>query len=358
MGKQITSFLIQCDKQAMITGTYWYQPAFLISPYQTMLKDLFVQADQDRVKALLNMAFGQVDVIRCRDHFQLVGPKVKIALCVLAAGEKALVYGFDANMFAAQGDFETAQEVAHRFMRVIRAADADLMTRNEMMIREHFEQIQLLNNSLLNMQRELKKTHAKLRQANQELSNRLVKDPLTGLVSRYQYRGEIETVIQKAPEKLGVFTFIDIDGFKKINDTFGHRAGDQFLSEFAKRLMRLDFQNLICMRISGDEFGLYSHGYESVVAGDIQRVWDSISATVLTAPIMIGAVAQKVFCCAGMAVYGRDTRDVFDLIEYADFAMYEAKRAGKNSYREFHLMRYNGKKQVDNPPVLPGGACQ
>ncbi|MFA6783922.1 MAG: diguanylate cyclase, partial [Sphaerochaeta sp.] len=125
----------------------------------------------------------------------------------------------------------------------------------------NFEQIQLLNNELVNAQRKLQKANIQLKHLNEELNNRLVKDPLTSLVRCYQYRSEIDRTISLQPKMLGLFAFIDIDDFKHINDTLGHAAGDQYLMEFARRLQSLDFgMATICMRIAGDEFGLYLHG--------------------------------------------------------------------------------------------------
>ena len=183
-----------------------------------------------------------------------------------------------------------------------------------------------------------------LNRVNRDLDNRLVRDALTGLVSRYQYRQEIELAISLAPEKRGIFTFVDLDDFKRINDTYGHAAGDRYLKEFADRLGRLPFENIICMRIAGDEFGFYIHGYDTVEKADIRAIWDRMKELVLKRPVQLGDVQEKVFCSAGMAVYGRDTENVYELIEYADFAMYEAKKSGKNSFSEFDPERYRKAK--------------
>lgn len=90
-----------------------------------------------------------------------------------------------------------------------------------------FGKIQTLNNELINTRRLLEKANAQLNTLNETLNNRLVKDALTGLVSRYQYRAEMEFFIAKNPGKPGVFTFMDItlDNFKGVNDNYGHGAG-------------------------------------------------------------------------------------------------------------------------------------
>lgn len=344
MDKEYVSFLLQCDEKMNITNTFWYRPIYLISPYHRNLLDLFSDIDKSKVKDVVLRTFTKDEILSCEGLLNLASPDVDIALCMMSSGDKLLIHGIQ---FSVLGDKENAgvvKDLVHRFMKVIKDSDTDLLSENETMIRYQFEQIQKLNNELLNMQRQVKKANSKLNKLNKDLSNRLVKDALTGLVSRYQYREEIELTIGRSPEKQGIFTFLDIDDFKGINDTLGHRAGDDFLKEFAARLLQLPFENMICMRIAGDEFGLYIHGYDNVTEEDIAQVWTQIKKLVLSGPIILESGERAISCSAGMSVYGKDTVDIYDLIEYADFAMYEAKNSGKNSYSQFNLDRYKTKK--------------
>jgi diguanylate cyclase (GGDEF)-like protein len=137
---------------------------------------------------------------------------------------------------------------------------------------------------------------------------------------------------------------MDLDHFKRINDTYGHRAGDAYLQIFSNRLQQIHYDKKICMRISGDEFGLYLHGFASVKDADIANIWKEIESTVLCEPAMIGGVSIAIRCSAGMAVYGLDTKEIYDLIEYADFAMYQAKKQGKNTYQRFNRRLYREEK--------------
>ena len=150
--------------------------------------------------------------------------------------------------------------------------------------------------------------------------------------------------IREQPDKLGIFVFIDIDHFKEINDTYGHRTGDAYLQIFSKRLQQIDFSNKICMRISGDEFGLFLHGFTSVDETDMQNIWNEIETKVLSGPAIIDGISVPFRCSAGMAVFGLDTREVYDLIEYADFAMYQAKKKGKNQFQRFDMNLYRKEK--------------
>lgn len=204
--------------------------------------------------------------------------------------------------------------------------------------------LQELNARLINTQSELSEANTEMNRLNSELNNRLVKDELTGLVGRYQYRTEIEMRTHEQPDQLGVFIFLDIDHFKQINDSHGHQTGDVFLQIFSTRLQQIEYDQKICMRISGDEFGLYLHGFTSVDDVTIQDIWQEIVSKVLSEPAMIDDEALAIRCSAGMAVYGLDTHEIYDLIEYADFAMYQAKKQGKNTFQRFNRQVYQQAK--------------
>ena len=98
------------------------------------------------------------------------------------------------------------------------------------------------------------------------------------------------------------------------------------------------------MRISGDEFGLFLHGFTSVDDADVLNIWNEIKSKVLSEPAVIDGVSVPIRCSAGMAVYGLDTREIYDLIEYADFAMYQAKKQGKNQFHRFDMSLYRKEK--------------
>ncbi|HAE43913.1 MAG TPA: hypothetical protein DCG34_13520 [Clostridiales bacterium] len=205
---------------------------------------------------------------------------------------------------------------------------------------DQLEEFHALNNELINTKRLLQKSNAKLSALNTTLEGRLVKDALTGLVSRYQYWTEIEKMIQNHSNQFGVFVFIDLDGFKSVNDTFGHSAGDQFLVEFGKRLNSIEIKENIKIRIAGDEFALYIHGYDSIDHDCIEAIWEKISARVLYGPIEVNGIMIPVSVSCGMAVFGKDTNSIGQLIEYADFAMYQSKKSGKGRYTLFNQSEY------------------
>jgi len=340
LNERDASFLFEIDKQGQILNIFWYHPAYLISPYQKTLESIFQATEHARLRQLLNHVLDKNETMICNERFRMISPEMDISICLSPVEGKILMVGYDYDVFSSEEEIEYVRTLVGQFMRVVRALDTDILTKSEMMIRDQFEQIQKLNNELLNMQRQLKKANAQLNRLNQELNNRLVKDALTGLVSRYQYREEIELVISKMPKKLGIFVFIDIDNFKRINDTYGHNAGDEYLKTFADRLNQLPFADTVAMRIAGDEFGLYIHGYERVGVNETEEIWQVIKEKVITEPIVVGKYQEIIRCSVGMAVYNLDTEDVYELIEFADFAMYEAKQSGKNASSIFDKNRY------------------
>lgn len=186
---------------------------------------------------------------------------------------------------------------------------------------------------------------------NEELRKISEIDGLTGAYNRMFFDQSLKDLVEdileenKSSSKINLgIAIIDIDDFKRINDNYGHNVGDIYLKIFAKRLSKLNFENAIFMRISGDEFGVYIHGYDEVNDYDIKKVWEEIENKILSSQFEIQDNKHFIYCSAGMAVYAEDTNSVYELIDYADFAMYIAKKSGKNSYRRFNLEQYKSAK--------------
>jgi len=153
-------------------------------------------------------------------------------------------------------------------------------------------------------------------------------DSLTGLLNRVAFEDKLELYIQNNRE-FSLF-FIDLDGFKAVNDNFGHKVGDGVLKFVADQIEKV-IQNQIAARISGDEF--------AIIIDEIDRTKLSNIANKIIKqihqPIKIDGVTTKVGCSIGISIFPQDTTNKKDLIHYADIAMYEAKRAGKLTYRFF-----------------------
>lgn len=178
-----------------------------------------------------------------------------------------------------------------------------------------------------------KQTHDKIRKLQQSLEQMVVSDPLTGLHNRRYLMDRLTQEMQRADrhgESLA-FAMIDLDGFKPINDQFGHVTGDKVLRAVGNAVSRCIRVSDIAARYGGDEFAIIlpqtpPEGAMRVV----ERVLRTISELSLTDEN--GAVC-KVTASLGLAYYPADDIETpEDLVHSADGALYGAKRSGKNRY--------------------------
>ncbi len=159
-------------------------------------------------------------------------------------------------------------------------------------------------------------------------------DQLTGLPNRILFRDRLDRALGRARRNGGRvgLLFLDLDGFKLVNDTLGHTLGDQLLQEVAARFRQILREGDSVARLSGDEFTIVlSDLGEANDAGIVaQKVLDSLAE-----PFHIDG--QEVFTSAsiGIAVFPEDGADAEELVKHADTAMYRAKDQGKNTHQFF-----------------------
>lgn len=173
-----------------------------------------------------------------------------------------------------------------------------------------------------------------LKSVNEKLQHQAMHDALTGLPNRVLLFERIQLAIDSAERTQNQFAlyFIDLDGFKAINDSLGHAAGDSVLKELASRFKNAIRKEDIVARLGGDEF--------VVMVGTIPDAG------------MASHIAEKLFECfktqliadqatlpispsIGIALYPYDGTTVDDLVNHADAAMYQVKANGRNNYRFF-----------------------
>lgn len=157
-------------------------------------------------------------------------------------------------------------------------------------------------------------------------------DALTNLPNRTYFQMYIQSMLETALNKKYCLTFffMDLDKFKRVNDLYGHEAGDSLLLQSAKRLQTCFRENDFLARLGGDEF----------IALIMHQSGDKISQTIakrilqqFNKPFPIGT--QEIVCqiSIGLAVYPVDAFNADELLVKADEAMYSAKKAGGNTYR-------------------------
>ncbi|AOE85665.1 putative bifunctional diguanylate cyclase/phosphodiesterase [Pseudomonas sp. TCU-HL1] len=172
-----------------------------------------------------------------------------------------------------------------------------------------------------------------LAQANQELTHLALHDNLTQLPNRTLLEDRIDQAILKVARNGGGFglLFMDLDGFKPINDAFGHHVGDLLLRDVAQRLREHLRAEDTLARIGGDEFVLLASLGEP---NDAVNLASQLVALVGTA-FEVEGQELRVSTSVGIALYPGDGTNRQELLVNADAAMYHAKGAGKNGYSFF-----------------------
>ncbi len=336
-------FMAYIKEDGAVSSVKWCTPENLITK-GAYLMDFFAKESKNAILKMLHNAYTKGTDCSVTTQAIINKTIVPVTLFSLKINGEVIVCGFDSGA----AEYELSQEyvrIFNDFVNDIRKEFSRSIKDRELSIREQFEEIQKLNNDLLNTRRQLEKANGILERNYLELQNKYVKDPLTGVVGRHQYWAEIEKVIQEKPDQLGILSFIDIDNFKFINDTYGHATGDLYLVKFAERLQNMNLPNTIIIRISGDEFALFTYGLDQVDQEVLNWIWSKLKEHVFSIPININDFSLPISISLGMATYGIDTKLVNELLEYADFAMYKAKSKGKNRYYKFNMDEYLKQKE-------------
>jgi diguanylate cyclase (GGDEF)-like protein len=165
--------------------------------------------------------------------------------------------------------------------------------------------------------------------AELEARNLARHDPLTGLPNRRFFEEQLEECLRAAGAAHQVAVLmLDLDGFKTVNDTYGHAAGDKALSEFARRVSKVLRPGTFLARIGGDEFAIIKPKIDSL--DDPARLARRIAAAVAE-PFVIDGVTAEFGVGVGIAVAPNDGTDPEELVRHADRALYRAKAAGRSS---------------------------
>jgi diguanylate cyclase (GGDEF)-like protein len=157
-------------------------------------------------------------------------------------------------------------------------------------------------------------------------------DGLTGLANRAHFESRLKLAVARADVDPLALLWINLDGFRAINDSLGHAAGDAFLYESAQRLMDLPGERDELARIGGDEFAVLMHGE------DISARAANLARTVIEAigqPMQMGERMVCVTASVGISLYPEDAREPDLLLQQAEAAMHKAKQRGR-ARAEFH----------------------
>ena len=172
----------------------------------------------------------------------------------------------------------------------------------------------------------------RLKHTNEQVSHLALHDTLTALPNRILFYDRLNQEITRARrnEELIAVLFLDLDGFKVINDTLGHGVGDALLREAAKRILACVRDSDTVARIGGDEFTVVLGKVKSKtgIARVAKKIVDAIAD-----PFLLDGKKCMVSVSIGIALFPDNGNTAEQLVKIADAAMYMAKHGGKNGYR-------------------------
>ncbi len=161
-------------------------------------------------------------------------------------------------------------------------------------------------------------------------------DTLTGLSNRSRLQTQLRNILEgeRSEDRCGTLLMLDLDGFKDINDTFGHDIGDAVLVEIAERLSAELRQADTIARLGGDEFAIV-HVCSAAEAADIASLAKRLLQCIIR-PLKVQGFEFTVGASVGIASFPKDGTSVEDLLKAADLALYAAKSAGGNEAVVYH----------------------
>ncbi len=198
--------------------------------------------------------------------------------------------------------------------------------------KSRIEEISSLMTHLRSMNSALNKNFQEIQKEKERLENLVYYDRLTNLANKGLFKDRFNILLNQARrnnEKLAIL-FIDLDGFKRINDTMSHNVGDQLLKEFSNRLLACIDENKEVFRFGGDEF--------TVLLPKLEREEDiremaNIIMKITEKPWILNGQEFRITSSMGISVFPSDGNTIDVLLKNADVAMYRAKELGKNNYQ-------------------------
>ena len=176
------------------------------------------------------------------------------------------------------------------------------------------------------------------RQTAQQLLYLAERDPLTGLYNRHRFQEELNNLIATALRNRQKFAllYFDLDDFKYINDTFGHKAGDTVLVRTAGEISSIVRHIEVFARLGGDEFAILSHLQPD---DDLSILPARIVTSISSIPLHFRDTNIRLTTSIGVAIFPEHGETAEDLVAHADAAMYQAKNQGKNTWAVYDPQR-------------------
>ena len=193
------------------------------------------------------------------------------------------------------------------------------------------------------------------------LESLALRDPLTVLANRFMFERALQEAITRAikDDALTAVFALDLDKFKPVNDTLGHAAGDELLTQVGERLTGLMRSRDTVARLGGDEFGIVALDLSHATEADrtAERILEEIRR-----PFMIQGHSVEISVSIGVSMCPIDAIEHSELLEDADLALYQAKDAGRNTFKAFTndlalASQQKGSARHALIEAMRGGAC-
>ena len=293
-------------------------------------------AQQLRVWIPVQLRGEQVGVLYLRESLQALRQQLQQAIVMAALMmAAAILVAFRALRYVQRRALWPLVELSRLAEQV--AADQNYARRARVHHPDEVGRLTERFNQLLRRaeawQTELNRQLREEQAAGQQYQRLAHEDSLTRLPNRLYFQSALQRLLahsREHGESLSLM-FIDLDNFKLVNDGHGHEAGDLVLVEVSRRMSAVLRNSDVLCRLGGDEFALILPGLgpEGVVTTLAQRL-----IAVVRDPILFNGVPLQVGATVGVASFPDDACDEAGLLGQADAAMYAAKRAGKNTYRQ------------------------
>jgi diguanylate cyclase (GGDEF)-like protein len=288
---------------------------------------LFLSADPDPTLARRAAACGALGYLVKPVDLRHVLPAVEAAL--LRAVELRQQYRIRADLQAALASGQRMRELMQERLRRLLA--------------EHACEVARLERQLARAEAHMRESRARA----QALSRLVNEDALTGLPNRNWLREALPLAMERAHAggRMLALIYLDLDGFKAVNDRHGHAAGDELLQAAALRMRAVLKPGDQIVRLGGDEFVALIERIESDT--DASHVAMRLGEA-LRNPFELAHGRTMIGMSAGIALYPRDATDGNALLNAADMAMYAAKSAGKGRYRFHRAYAENRRASCDS----------
>ncbi|WP_051534838.1 EAL domain-containing protein [Deefgea rivuli] len=172
------------------------------------------------------------------------------------------------------------------------------------------------------------------RQIAERMVSLAERDALTGLFNRHRFQQELNRMVSEADRRQTTMAlvFFDLDEFKLVNDSFGHTVGDELLKSIAREISKQVRLHEVFARLGGDEFAVLLPECDEF---EVSKLADRIVQTVMQTQFVAGNHLMRPSTSVGVAIYPLHANSPDQLVAHADTAMYQAKAAGKGTWRVY-----------------------